>query len=178
MKIAIARDPAKILSRMQPAKAEDIRQALDRIAADPAAPNNNLRPLKGVANGFRLRVGDWRVSYTLDRTAEVIDIFEIAERRGLPTMKTRHIPGISKPRIRAPGTASDAVRAFVAERIPDARLVGADERADYVILKPDELEELIENALAEAAFARTRDQERVPIELVDRLLAGEHPVRV
>jgi len=82
MKVVIARDPAKVLSRMQPAKARDIRQALDRIAADPVAPNNNLVPLKGVANGFRLRVGDWRVSYTLDRAAEVIDVFEIAPRGG------------------------------------------------------------------------------------------------
>jgi mRNA interferase RelE/StbE len=82
MKIVLARDPAKVLSRMQPAKAGDIRQALDRIAVNPAAPNNNLLPLKGVVNGFRLRVGDWRVSYMLDRAAGVIDVFEIAPRGG------------------------------------------------------------------------------------------------
>lgn len=93
-------------------------------------------------------------------------------------MKTRHIPGLSKPRIRAAGTAAEAVRAFIAERIPDARLVGESEAADYVMLKPDDLDELIEDVLAEAAYRRTSDQERVPIELVDRLLAGQHPVKV
>jgi DNA-binding XRE family transcriptional regulator len=29
-----------------------------------------------------------------------------------------------------------------------------------------------------SAFARTADEERVPMELVDRLLAGENPIRV
>lgn len=82
MQIVIARDARKVLSRMQPAKARDIRQALARVAADPSAPNPNLRPLKGVPNGFRIRVGDWRVSYTVDHTARVIDVFEIAPRGG------------------------------------------------------------------------------------------------
>jgi mRNA interferase RelE/StbE len=67
---------------MQPAKAKDIRQALTRAAADPSARNPNLRPLKGVPNGFRIRVGDWRVSYTLDRGAGALDVFEIAPRGG------------------------------------------------------------------------------------------------
>ena len=72
---------------MQPAKAKDIREAIDKVAADPTAPNNNLRALKGVPNGFRIRVGDWlrpnwRVSYTLDRQARVMSVFEIAPRGG------------------------------------------------------------------------------------------------
>jgi len=37
---------------------------------------------------------------------------------------------------------------------------------------------LIEDAAAAAAYHRTRDQERVPIGVVDRLIAGENPVRV
>ena len=87
MKIVIARDAGKVLARMQPAKAEDIREAIDRVAADRTAPNNNLRALKGVPNGHRTRVGaslrsNWRVSYTLDRQAGVMSIFEIAPRGG------------------------------------------------------------------------------------------------
>jgi hypothetical protein len=57
------------------------------MAADPTAPNNNLRALKGVPNGFRNRVGAnlksrWRVSYTLDRRTGVTSVFEIAPREG------------------------------------------------------------------------------------------------
>ena len=44
--------------------------------------NNNPRALKGVPNGFRIRVGDWRVSYTLDYQAGVMSVFEIAPRGG------------------------------------------------------------------------------------------------
>jgi mRNA interferase RelE/StbE len=80
--ITYRRDPQKALVRMQRAKAADIRQAIGRIAAAPWAPNNNLRALRGVPNGFRLRVGDWRVSYTVDRATEAIDVFEIAPRGG------------------------------------------------------------------------------------------------
>jgi mRNA interferase RelE/StbE len=82
MVITYRRDPLKALRRMQRAKAEDIAAAVKRIAADPSTPNNNVRPLKGVSNGFRIRVGDWRVSYTIDREAEAIDVFEIAPRGG------------------------------------------------------------------------------------------------
>jgi mRNA-degrading endonuclease RelE of RelBE toxin-antitoxin system len=67
---------------MQPAKARDIREAIDKIAADPAAPNNNIRTLKGVPNGFRAWIGDWRVSYTLDHRGGVMSVFEIAPRGG------------------------------------------------------------------------------------------------
>jgi mRNA interferase RelE/StbE len=82
MRIVIARDARKALSRMQPAKARDIRQAIARVASDPSTPNPNLRPLRGVPNGFRMRVGDWRVSYTVDRAADLLDVFEIAPRGG------------------------------------------------------------------------------------------------
>ena len=82
MEIVIARDARKVLARIQPAKAKDIREAIDKVAADPNARNNNLRTLKGVPNGFRIRVGDWRVSYTVDYEACVMSVFEIAPRGG------------------------------------------------------------------------------------------------
>ena len=82
VQIFIARNAGKVLVRMQPAKARDIREAIDEIAADPGAQNNNIRALRGVPNGFRIRVGDWRVSYTLDHWAGVMNVFEIAPRGG------------------------------------------------------------------------------------------------
>src|SRR5437763_8027010 len=76
MRITYRRDPVKALRRMQRAKAGDITGAVERVAVNPWAPNNNLRPLKGVPNGFRLRVGDWRVSYTVDRDAQPKPIWQ------------------------------------------------------------------------------------------------------
>jgi predicted transcriptional regulator len=45
-------------------------------------------------------------------------------------------------------------------------------------MTPEDLAELIEDAAATAAYQRTRDQEYVPISIVDRLIAHENPVRV
>jgi mRNA interferase RelE/StbE len=82
MRITYRRDPVKTLRRIQRAKAEDIMAAIERVATDPSAPNNNVRALKGVPNGFRIRVGDWRASYTIDWDTAVTDVFEIAPRGG------------------------------------------------------------------------------------------------
>jgi hypothetical protein len=82
LKIEIGRGAVRVLRRIQPAKAQDIRAAIARVAADPTAPANNLRPLKGVPQGFRIRVGDWWVSYALDRRAGVMRVFEITPRGG------------------------------------------------------------------------------------------------
>ena len=62
---AIKKPPLERLARMQPAKARA-----------------NLRPLVGVPHGFRIRVGEWRVSFTLDRKAAVMEVFEIEPRGG------------------------------------------------------------------------------------------------
>ena len=59
-----------------------------------------------------------------------------------------------------------------------AQLVDDPERAELVVMTPEDLAELMEDAAATVAYHRTRDQERVPIGVVDRLIAGENPVRV
>ncbi len=52
---------------------------IDGLAADPLAPNSNVTALKATA-GFRLRVGDWRVLYTLDTKAKTMTIAAIVPR--------------------------------------------------------------------------------------------------
>jgi mRNA interferase RelE/StbE len=80
VEIVVAASAIKILRRMRPKKAQDILVAIERVAADPRAKYNNLKPLKGIRNGFRIGVGDWRVSFTLDYAADIMDVFEIAAR--------------------------------------------------------------------------------------------------
>lgn len=82
MKIAYRKSPAKRLIRMQPKRAKAIREALEAVAEDPASSHANLKPLKGLENGFRLRIGDWRASFILDLEADVMDVFEIEPRGG------------------------------------------------------------------------------------------------
>ncbi len=62
----------KILGRMDQATAKRIRSWILALAQNPKARNNNVKKLSGV-DGYRPRVGDWRVIYTLvDRTVTVI----------------------------------------------------------------------------------------------------------
>ena len=57
-----------------------LRTVLSGIAQDPKYRHNNLKPLRGVKNGFRFRLGDWRVSFVRDGKARIVDVFEIQPR--------------------------------------------------------------------------------------------------
>ena len=60
-----------------------IVEKIKALAGDPFAPNPNLTPLKGIRNGYRLRVGDWRILYTLDTEASTIVVAAIEGRGGV-----------------------------------------------------------------------------------------------
>ena len=64
-RIEYSRDALKALLRMPSNTARLIRTKVEQLAADPFAPNNNVKRLKGM-DAFRLRVGDWRVVYEID----------------------------------------------------------------------------------------------------------------
>lgn len=56
-----------------------ILRSLDRLAADPRSAAN-VKALKGDAR-YRLRVGDWRVIYTLRDDVLVVLVLRVAHRR-------------------------------------------------------------------------------------------------
>jgi DNA-binding Xre family transcriptional regulator len=80
-------------------------------------------------------------------------------------------------RLRPLGEHAALVRARLAA-LAGAELVDDPDRAELVVMTPDDLADLIEDAAATAAYQRTRDQEYVPVGVVDRLIARENPVRV
>jgi mRNA interferase RelE/StbE len=59
--------------------AKRIRSKVLVLARDPNAPNNNLKRLTGV-DGYRLRVGDWRVIYTLTHDALTVIVIRVGHR--------------------------------------------------------------------------------------------------
>jgi ribosome-binding protein aMBF1 (putative translation factor) len=83
-----------------------------------------------------------------------------------------------KTRIRATGEGAGRVRAYLVDKIPEAEIVGADDPAEYVMTTGEDFDEAVEDAAAAVAYARTRGEENLPIEFVDRLLSGESPVRI
>ena len=80
-------------------------------------------------------------------------------------------------RLRPLGEHAALVRDRLAA-LEGAELVDEPDRAELVVMTPEDLAELIEDAEATAAYHRTHGQERVPIGVIDRLMARENPVRV
>ncbi len=52
------------------------------VAVDPYAPNNNLTKLQG-RDGYRLRVGDWRVIYELHDDRLLMLVLDVGPRGGI-----------------------------------------------------------------------------------------------
>ena len=55
---------------------------IQEVAKNPYAANNNLTKLQGV-DGYRLRVGDWRILYELQDERLVMLVLEIDARGGI-----------------------------------------------------------------------------------------------
>jgi DNA-binding XRE family transcriptional regulator len=85
---------------------------------------------------------------------------------------------MSGTKIRFLGELEGSLSAQAIAAALEARPVGEAENADLVVTTPAALEEMLEDAAATAAFHSTRDQEVVPAEVVNRLIAGENSVKV
>ena len=64
---------------MQQAKRQAIINAINAIAASPFAKHPNAARL-AASQAYRLRVGDWRVIYEVDRKTKVMHVVVIAPR--------------------------------------------------------------------------------------------------
>ena len=77
--IEFSREATKAILRMPRQEASRIRKKLDALARDPMG----ARGVKKLTEhpGYRLRVGDWRVVYLLDRDRIVVQVIRVAHRR-------------------------------------------------------------------------------------------------
>jgi mRNA interferase RelE/StbE len=75
--IAYSNGTLKSLRRFPSNEAERIREKIEQYAGDPASLANNVKKLRG-RDGFRLRIGDWRV--TFDEDKDKISVLVIAPR--------------------------------------------------------------------------------------------------
>ena len=71
---------ASQLYRMAPNVAQRICAKIDAVAVAPYAKHPNATRLRGRGADFRLRVGDWRVIYSLDDESEVLLVAKIDQR--------------------------------------------------------------------------------------------------
>ncbi|MBI1986595.1 MAG: type II toxin-antitoxin system RelE/ParE family toxin [Rhodospirillales bacterium] len=77
--VAYTADAIRTFKRMDRTVARRLRAKILALARDPKAPNNNVKKLTGVA-GYRLRVGDWRVIYTLKHQVLTVIVVQIGHR--------------------------------------------------------------------------------------------------
>jgi mRNA interferase RelE/StbE len=80
MKIAYSRAAFRTLKRIPSNEAMRIREKIEAYAADPASQANNVVKLQG-REGYRLRVGDWRVIF--DSDGSVLAVQAIGPRGGI-----------------------------------------------------------------------------------------------
>ena len=72
---------------MQPKMAKQIQKRILAIAEDPANRDADVRPLTN-RPGFRLRVGDWRVIFSMDENA--LDVLAVETRGDVYKQRKRN----------------------------------------------------------------------------------------
>jgi len=72
-------DAVRALSAMDKVVARRVRAKILALAQDPKAPNNNVKKLTGI-EGYRLRVGDWGVIYTLKQQILTVIVIRVGHR--------------------------------------------------------------------------------------------------
>lgn len=80
MRLLIEKTALKAMRRMQPKLADAIVAAMERIAADPFGDHPNALRLVGTRESFRLRHGDWRALYRIDRETQQVVLEDVRKR--------------------------------------------------------------------------------------------------
>lgn len=78
--VLIDRQPERIFRRLPKPLLQRIREAISGLAQDPWPPG--CKKLAGYDNLYRLRVGDWRISYAVEEDRLVVLVIEVAPRGG------------------------------------------------------------------------------------------------
>lgn len=78
-KITYTKQAAKSLLKMPRITANLVRAKFEQIATDPFASIPNATKLQG-RQGYRLRVGDWRIIYEINNDKVMILVLKIALR--------------------------------------------------------------------------------------------------
>ena len=67
------------LRKLDPPVIKRILQKIERLKRNPRPPG--VKKLQDIPGGYRLRVGDWRILYTVDDPAREVHVYRIKHRR-------------------------------------------------------------------------------------------------
>lgn len=81
-KIIYSKSARKYLLKMPSKLQKRVLEKVCLLAKDPYISNNNIRKLVG-REAYRLRIGDFRVIYSINDEILVIDVIDIGPRGGI-----------------------------------------------------------------------------------------------
>jgi mRNA interferase RelE/StbE len=76
--VQFRRPPEKLLRRLPKDLVERISQAIDDLAVTPRPPG--MTQLVGYDYLYRIRVGDWRIIYTIEDDQLIVLVIDVAHR--------------------------------------------------------------------------------------------------
>ena len=77
--ISVSRSAQRELGSLQARVVERIAERIDALGSQPRPPG--CRKLSGTADVWRIRVGDYRILYTVDDRHRIVDISAVRHRR-------------------------------------------------------------------------------------------------
>ncbi len=80
MRVVFTRTASKSIVGLPASVRDTLKVRLAEIAADPFASHRNVRPLAGRASAFRIRMGNWRALYEIDRSALTLTVYIVDHR--------------------------------------------------------------------------------------------------
>jgi mRNA interferase RelE/StbE len=78
--VILSRTAEKVLGRLPRNLAERIDEAIQALATNPRPPGCKKLSGMGYTNHYRIRVGEWRISYAIEEDELIILVIEIAPR--------------------------------------------------------------------------------------------------
>ena len=78
--VIIDRQPERVFRRLPKPLLQRIREKISSLATDPRPPS--CKKLVGHDNLYRVRVGDWRISYAVEDDRLIVLVIEVAPRSG------------------------------------------------------------------------------------------------
>lgn len=80
MRLVLTRAAQRGLSKISPKMRSALIERLEAIAERPFATHSNVERIKGERDAFRLRQGDWRAKYRVDREVHEMRVLVIEPR--------------------------------------------------------------------------------------------------
>jgi mRNA interferase RelE/StbE len=79
-KILVSKEARKVLQKLPKNLLVRIGKAIDGLAGNPRP--EGCKKLEGYDNLYRIRVGDWRISYAIEDDQLIVLVIEVAPRGG------------------------------------------------------------------------------------------------